>query len=125
MTGGVLMALGNALLEGTVHGTDGRQRNASLLDYKLLTTADTPEIEVALLEHPSSSGGPKGSKGVGEPPIVPTAGAVANAIAAATGVRVRQLPMTPERVWRAIATGGAPASAAGAWAAGVVPVDAR
>ena len=105
VTGGVVMALGNATLEGTVYGADGRQRNASLLDYKLLTTADAPEIEAIFVEHPASNGGPRGSKGVGEPPIVPTAAAVANAIAAATGIRVRRLPMTPERVWRAVTTG--------------------
>ena len=105
MTGGVVMALGNATLEGTVFGEDGRQRNASLLDYKLLTTADAPEIEAIFIENPASNGGPRGSKGVGEPPIVATAGAVANAIAAATGVRVRRLPMTPERVWRAVTSG--------------------
>ena len=105
MTGGVVMALGNATLEGTVFGGDGRQRNATLLDYKLPTSADAPEIETIFVEHPASNGGPRGSKGVGEPPIVPTAGAVANAIAIATGVRVRRLPMTPERVWRAITAG--------------------
>jgi CO/xanthine dehydrogenase Mo-binding subunit len=105
VTGGVVMALGNATLEGTVYGSDGRQRNASLLDYKLLTTADAPEIEAIFVEHPAPNGGPRGSKGVGEPPIVPTAAAVANAIAAATGTRVRRLPMTPERIWRAITTG--------------------
>ena len=105
VTGGVVMSLGNATLEGTRFGDDGRQRNASLLDYKLLTSADAPEIEVVFVENPASNGGPRGSKGVGEPPIVPTAGAVANAIAAATGSRVRRLPMTPERVWRAVTTG--------------------
>ena len=94
-----------ATLEGSVYGSEGRQRNASLLDYKLLTTADAPEIEVVFVEHPASNGGPRGSKGVGEPPIVPTAAAVANAIASATGHRVRRLPMTPERVWRAVTTG--------------------
>ncbi|HZC33592.1 MAG TPA: molybdopterin cofactor-binding domain-containing protein, partial [Candidatus Bathyarchaeia archaeon] len=105
VTGGVVMALGNATLEGTVYGSDGRQRNASLLDYKLLTAADAPEIEAIFVEHPASNGGPRGSKGVGEPPIVPTAAAVGNAIAAVTGTRVRRLPMTSERVWRAITTG--------------------
>ena len=105
MTGGIVMALGNATLEGTLFGADGRQRNATLLDYKLPTTADAPEIETIFIENPASNGGPRGSKGVGEPPIVPTAAAVGNAIASATGVRVRRLPMTPERVWRAI-TGG-------------------
>ncbi len=103
VTGGVVMALGNATLEGTTYGDDGRQRNPSLLDYKLLTSADAPEIEAIFVENPASDGGPRGLKGVGEPPIVPTAGAVGNAIAAATGARVRHLPMTPERVWRAIA----------------------
>jgi CO/xanthine dehydrogenase Mo-binding subunit len=101
----VVMSLGNATLEGTRYGDDGRQRNPSLLDYKLLTSADSPEIEVVFVENAASNGGPRGSKGVGEPPIVPTGGAVANAIAAATGSRVRRLPMTPERVWRAVRTG--------------------
>ena len=105
MTGGIVMSLGNALTEGTQYGGDGKQRNPTLLDYKLLTSADAPEIDSVLLEHPATNGGPKGSKGVGEPPIIPTAGAVANAIAAASGVRVRRLPMTPERVWRAVNTG--------------------
>jgi CO/xanthine dehydrogenase Mo-binding subunit len=114
MTGGIVMALGNATLEGTVYGGDGRQRNASLLDYKLLTTADAPEIETVFIEYPASNGGPRGSKGVGEPPIVPTAAAVANAIASSTGVRIRRLPMTPERVWRAITTGADGATEANA-----------
>jgi CO/xanthine dehydrogenase Mo-binding subunit len=105
VTGGVVMSLGNATLEGTRYDEDGRQRNASLLDYKLLTSADAPEIDVVFVENPATNGGPRGSKGVGEPPIVPTAAAVANAIAAATGARVRRLPMTPERVWRAVTTG--------------------
>jgi CO/xanthine dehydrogenase Mo-binding subunit len=129
LTGGVVMALGNATLEGTRYGADGRQRNPSLLDYKLLTTADVPEIEAIWVENPASSGGPGGSKGVGEPPIVPTAGAVANAIAGATGVRIRRLPMTPERVWRAIRTGddGAtePNAAIGPAAGVAVPAPSR
>ncbi len=123
MTGGVVMALGNATTEGTVFGADGRQRNASLLDYKLLTSADAPEIEAIFVEFPASNGGPRGSKGVGEPPIVATAGAVANAIAAATGARVRRLPMTPERVWRAVRTGDDGAAEANA-PFGPVPIGA-
>jgi CO/xanthine dehydrogenase Mo-binding subunit len=105
VTGGVVMSLGNATLEGTRYAADGRQRNPTLLDYKLLTSADAPDIEVVFVENPASNGGPRGSKGVGEPPIVPTAAAVANAIAAATGARVRRLPMTAERVWRAARNG--------------------
>jgi CO/xanthine dehydrogenase Mo-binding subunit len=105
ITGGVVQAIGTALTEGTVYGTDGRQRNAGLLDYKLPTAADAPTIDVGFIEAPAANGGPYGAKGVGEPPIVPTAGAIGNAIAAATGARVRRLPMTPERVWRAMREG--------------------
>jgi CO/xanthine dehydrogenase Mo-binding subunit len=99
--GGVVMGLGQALTEGTQLDEDGRQRNPHLLDYKLLTASDTPRIDIAWIETDTPNAGPKGSKGVGEPPCVPTAGAVANAIAKVVHGRVRQLPMTPERVWDA------------------------
>jgi CO/xanthine dehydrogenase Mo-binding subunit len=99
--GGVVMGIGQALSEGTQLDAEGRQRNPHLLDYKLVTCADAPEIEVAWIEIDTPNAGPKGSKGVGEPPCVPTAGAVANAIARVIGRRVTQLPMTPERVWAA------------------------
>ncbi|HEY7379947.1 MAG TPA: xanthine dehydrogenase family protein molybdopterin-binding subunit [Gaiella sp.] len=103
--GGVVMGLGQALTEGTQLDDDGRHRNPHLLDYKLVTAADAPRIDVAWIEIDTPNAGPRGSKGVGEPPCVPTAGAVANAIANATGARVRSLPMTPERVWEAVAGG--------------------
>ena len=79
----------------------GRQRNPHLLDYKLVTASDAPVIEIDWIETDTPNAGPKGSKGVGEPPCVPTAGAIANAISKVIGARVRQLPMTPERVWEA------------------------
>jgi CO/xanthine dehydrogenase Mo-binding subunit len=101
--GGVLMGLGQALTEGTQLDDAGRQRNPHLLDYKLLTASDAPQIEIAWVEIDTPNAGPKGSKGIGEPPCVPTAGAVANAIAKVIGARVRALPMTPERVWAASA----------------------
>ncbi|MER3410848.1 MAG: hypothetical protein C4306_12440 [Thermoleophilia bacterium] len=100
--GGVVMGMGQALTEGTKLDEEGRQQNPHLLDYKLVTAADAPRIDIAWVETPAQNGGPKGSKGVGEPPCVPTAGAIANAIARATGARVRRLPMTPERVWEAL-----------------------
>jgi CO/xanthine dehydrogenase Mo-binding subunit len=97
--GGVVMGVGLALSESTMLDEQGRQRNPHLLDYKLLTCSDVPEIEVEWIEYDSV--GPRGSKGVGEPPQVPTAGAVANAISKVIGRPVSQLPMTPERVWAA------------------------
>jgi CO/xanthine dehydrogenase Mo-binding subunit len=97
--GGVVMGIGQALTEGTQFDEDGRQLNPYLLDYKLVTSADAPEIEIAWVETPTENAGPKGSKGIGEPPCVATAGAIANAIAKVIGTPVRELPMTPERVW--------------------------
>ena len=102
--GGVAMGIGQALTEGVQLTDDGRQRNAYLLDYKLQTVADVPTIHVDFVDAPSPTGGPKGLKGIAEPPCVPTPGAIANAIARAVGVRVNDLPMTPERVWSALAT---------------------
>ncbi|TML69223.1 MAG: hypothetical protein E6G14_07760 [Actinobacteria bacterium] len=99
--GGVVMGIGQALSEGTQLDDDGRHRNAHLLDYKLVTASDAPQIDVAWIETDTPNAGPKGSKGVGEPPCVPTAGAIANAVAKVVGTRVRALPMTPERVWEA------------------------
>jgi CO/xanthine dehydrogenase Mo-binding subunit len=107
VTGGVVMGVGLALSEGTQLDGEGRQRNPALLDYKLVTSADTPEIEVDWIQVPAKGAGPRGSKGVGEPPQVPTAAAIANAIASVVGTQVRQLPMTPERVWAASRGAGA------------------
>ncbi|MEP6639305.1 MAG: xanthine dehydrogenase family protein molybdopterin-binding subunit [Chloroflexota bacterium] len=102
--GGVAMGIGQALTEGVLLSDDGRQRNPYLLDYKLQTVADVPPIHVDFVDAPSPTGGPKGLKGIGEPPCVPTPGAIANAIARAVGVRVNELPMTPERIWSALAS---------------------
>ncbi len=97
--GGVAMGIGQALSEVTLLSDDGRQRNPYLLDYKLQTMADVPPIHVSFVDAPSPTGGPKGLKGIAEPPCVPTPGAIANAIARAAGVRIHALPMTPERIW--------------------------
>ena len=102
VTGGVVMGIGQALTEGTQIGPDARVRNAYLLDYKLQTSADAPDITVYFTNLAAPDAGPKGSKGLGEPPCIPTPGAIANAIAGATGARVRQLPASPYRVWAAI-----------------------
>ena len=102
--GGVAMGIGQALTEGVLLTEDGRHRNPYLLDYKLQTVADMPTIHVDFVDAPSPTGGPKGLKGIAEPPCVPTPGAIANAITRAVGTRVHLLPMTPERVWDSLAT---------------------
>jgi CO/xanthine dehydrogenase Mo-binding subunit len=96
--GGVIQSVGMALLEGSQY-QDGHQLNPGLLGYKLVTAADAPRVNVELLDDPVDHGGPHGGKAVGEPPVVGTPAAIGNAIAAATGQRVRALPMTAERVW--------------------------
>jgi xanthine dehydrogenase molybdenum-binding subunit len=75
----------------------GHLTNPSLLDYKKLTAADLPDIETIIVEVPSPSG-PFGARGVGEPPIVPAPAAIANAIEDATGLRLTELPISPERI---------------------------
>ena len=95
--GGVVQGIGYALFEEMVWD-DGRLANPSLMDYKIPGTLDAPpEIHTLLIEQPDETG-PFGAKGIGEPPIVGIAPAIANAVAEATGVRLRRLPMTPERV---------------------------
>ncbi len=99
--GGVLMGVGQALTEGTRYDDEGRQRNAGLLEYKLQTIADAPSIHTQFVEIATPNAGPRGAKGLAEAPNVATAGAIANALAKVIGQRVRELPMTAERVWRA------------------------
>ena len=103
--GGVLMGIGQALTEATWFDDAGRQRNADLLHYKLQTASDAPEINIRWIEIDTPNAGPNGSKGVGEPPSVPTPGAIGNAIAKLVGRHVRRLPMTAERVWETIQDG--------------------
>ena len=99
--GSVVQGLGWALMEGFDYGPDGRLRNASLLDYRMPTALDVPKIDCVIVETPVPNV-PYGVRGVGEVPIVPPAAAVANAIARATGARIARMPMTPERVLKAL-----------------------
>jgi len=100
--GGVAQGIGWALYEGIVHDEGGRVLTGSLLDYALPSAEKIPPIETIVLEIPSQSG-PHGVRGVGEPPVIPVAAAVANAIRDATGARLTELPITPERLHRALA----------------------
>ena len=108
--GGAYQGIGWGLSEYYAYDR-GVLRNPALLDYRMLTALDLPMIDTELIEVPATAG-PYGARGVGEVPIVPPPAALANAIAHATGVRIRQLPMTPERVFWAIREQeGTPASA--------------
>lgn len=94
--GGAQMGLGYALTEELIV-KEGKVLNPDFVDYRLFTTADMPEIETIIIET-DDPGGPFGAKGVGEMGGTPTAAAIANAIYDAVGLRLTELPMTPERV---------------------------
>lgn len=98
--GGVLQGIGYALYED-VHLVDGHVFEHDLESYRLPTSGDAPPIEIILLEHPSLHG-PYGAKGAGEPPIVPVAAAVANAVSDAVGRSFDRLPITPFAVLAAL-----------------------
>jgi CO/xanthine dehydrogenase Mo-binding subunit len=102
MHGGTAQGLGWALLEALAHDDHGQLTTGSFMGYAMPSAGSTPPIDAEIVEVPAPDG-PYGAKGVGEAPVVGAPGAVANAIVAATGVRVTQLPMTSERVWRALA----------------------
>ncbi len=95
--GGVAQSVGRALGEQLVYDPEGQLRTGSLLDYEVPTVDQLPRIDVRMIEVPSPVG-PLGAKGVGEPPAIPGAAAVANAVSRATGVRVRELPIDRARL---------------------------
>jgi CO/xanthine dehydrogenase Mo-binding subunit len=90
--GGAAQALGRALGEQLAYDGAGQLRSGSFLDYELPTADQLPDIDVTLIEVPSPVG-PMGAKGVGEPPAIPGPAALANALARATGIRPREVPI--------------------------------
>ncbi|MBS3907248.1 MAG: xanthine dehydrogenase family protein molybdopterin-binding subunit [Syntrophaceae bacterium] len=98
--GGAAMGIGYALTEQLIL-KNGKVINPDFRDYKILTAADVPNIEAVVIETDDPSG-PFGAKGIGEPGLVPTAPAIANAIYDAVGVRIKELPITPEKVLAAL-----------------------
>ena len=100
MQGAVSQGIGWALTENYIF-QNGVMQNATLLDYRIPTAVDLPFVETLLVEV-GSDGGPYGVRGVGEPPIVPTLATIANAIHSAVGIRLRELPMTPEAIFWAL-----------------------
>jgi xanthine dehydrogenase molybdenum-binding subunit len=110
--GGIVMGQGYAITEDLIV-ENGVVRNPGFRDYKLVTAPEIPEMDVRFIETMDGEG-PQGAKGVGEAPAICIAAATANAICNATGVRIRELPFTPEKVYRALhRAAAAPAPAAG------------
>ena len=101
MHGGAVQGVGWGLFERIEFDEQGTPVTASLMDYTLPKASQSPSLEAVLVEIPSELG-PFGAKGVGEPPVIPGPAAWANAVRAACGARVTELPLTPERVWRAL-----------------------
>ena len=98
--GALVMGLGQALFEELIVD-QGRPVNPSFIDYKIPCTLDIPQLETILVEAEHHEG-PFGAKGLGEPGLAPTAAAIGNAILDALGVRMRGLPITAEKVLRAL-----------------------
>ncbi len=101
MQGAAAQAAAIALWEELAYDDEAQVRNRSLLDYRMPTAVDMTKIETVIVEAPGGNG-PFGAKLVGEPSMTMPAAAVANAVADAIGVRICELPITPERVWRAL-----------------------
>lgn len=95
--GGMSMGLGYGLSEEFIYNEKGKPLNDNLLDYKIPTSMDTPDLKVKFiqLEDPT---GPYGNKSLGEPPAIPVAPALRNALLHATGVAMDTIPMTPQRL---------------------------
>lgn len=98
--GGLLQGIGYAISEEMIFD-NGKLLNPNFHNYKLLTAADVPEIHFHPVET-NDKQGPYGAKGVGEAPLIPTAAAIANAVCDALKIDVVELPLTPERVLKAI-----------------------
>jgi CO/xanthine dehydrogenase Mo-binding subunit len=96
--GGAVQGIGWALNEAYVYNRDGLLDNAGFLDYRMPVASDLPMIEAVMVEVPNPAH-PYGVKGVGETPIVPPLAAVGNAVSAAAGLRMHDLPITPDRVY--------------------------
>jgi CO/xanthine dehydrogenase Mo-binding subunit len=101
VTGAVAHGLGTALFE-EVKFENGVVSNPDLAGYKAPSITDTPQIEAIILEDVKEPNGPYGGRGVGEAAITGVAPAIANAIEDAIGVRVYDLPITPERILLAL-----------------------
>ena len=101
MQGSLSMGVGEAMYEEVKFDDKGRILNANLGEYKIATALDMPNVDAIIVES-NEPNGPFGAKEVGEGAIMPTIPAILNALYDATGVRIQELPLTPERVFKAI-----------------------
>ena len=99
--GGVMNAIGHSLLEEMIY-KDGQLLNPNLVDYRVPSFADLPKEFESILVESHNGPGPFGAKGTGEGGLLPVAPAIGNAVCRATGLRLYNLPLTPEKVWRAL-----------------------
>ena len=99
--GGVLMGLGWALVEELLFDQHGKPLNPNCTDYKIFTSVDAPKI-IPIIVESNDPLGPYGAKGFGEAPSIPVPGCIANAIYNAIGMRLKDLPITPEKVLEAL-----------------------
>ncbi len=99
--GGAVQGIGWALNEEYIYGEDGKLQNAGFLDYRMPVASDVPMIDAILVEVANPKH-PYGVRGVGETPIIPPLGAIANAMEQATGIRFTELPMSPPKVLKAL-----------------------
>lgn len=102
--GGIMQGLGFALTEERIMDEDhGKMLNANMHDYKIPTMLDAPEeIEIIIVNEMDDQANNMGVKGIGEPAIIPTAAAIANAVYNAIGVRIKSLPITPDKILNAL-----------------------
>lgn len=101
--GGIIQGMGYALMEERrVDNFTGQVLTTNLHDYKMATIRDAPGIDVIIVPHSDTLANSVGAKGIGEPPIIPTAAAIANAVYNATGIRFKSLPLTPDKVLSAL-----------------------
>jgi CO/xanthine dehydrogenase Mo-binding subunit len=101
-SGAAVMGLGHTLMEHIVLDKDGRIVNLGALDYRIPTIKDIPAVMESFVIENGDGPGPYGAKGVGESGLLATAAAVGSAVREAIGTQIRDLPLTPERVWHAI-----------------------
>lgn len=100
--GAAMMGIGHTLFEQMVYDSNGQLLNPNLIDYRVPSFGDVPEEFHTILLENEDGPGPYGVRGMGEGGLLSVAPSVANALARATGARIKDLPLTPERVWRAL-----------------------